>query len=52
MPKFEGGTLDILMGIDGFNLYTLTPTYGESTFDGKENYEISRDKMDMLALLD
>ena len=52
MPKFEGGTLDILMGIDGFNLYALTPTYGEATFDGKENYEISRDKMNMLALLD
>jgi len=39
------------MGIDGFNLYALTPTYGEATFDGKENYEISRDKMNMLVMV-
>ena len=50
MPKFEGGTLDILIGTEGFNLYALTPTYGEATFDGKENYGIAGDKMNMLVV--
>jgi len=45
MPKFEGGTLDILIGIDGFNLYALTPTAGEVTFGLGTTYSVGGEKM-------
>ena len=45
MPKFEGGTLDILIGIDGFNLYALTPTLGEVTFGLGETYSVGGEQM-------
>ena len=37
--KFEGSTLPMLMGMQDFNLYALTPIYGEATFGFGEAYK-------------
>ena len=47
--KFEGGTLSMLMGMSDFNLYALTPIYGEATFGFGEAYNIGGDKMNKLV---
>ncbi|CAA6802020.1 MAG: Heme iron utilization protein [uncultured Sulfurovum sp.] len=47
--KFEGGTLGMLMGMKDFNLYALTPMYGEATFGFGEAYNIGGEKMNELV---
>jgi len=47
--KFEGGTLGMLMGMADFNLYALTPIYGEATFGFGEAYNIGGEKMNKLV---
>jgi putative heme iron utilization protein len=47
--KFEGGTLAMLMGMQDFNLYALTPIYGEATFGFGEAYNIGGEKMNELV---
>ena len=53
MPKFqarfEGDTLGVLMGMLDFNLYALTPIYGEATFGFGEAYNIGGEKMNELV---
>ncbi len=47
--KFEGATLPMLMGMNDFNLYALTPIYGEATFGFGEAYNIGGEKMNQLV---
>jgi len=47
--KFEDGTLTMLMGMKDFNLYALTPIYGEATFGFGEAYNIGGEKMNHLV---
>ena len=47
--KFEDGTLAMLMGMGDFNLYTLTPMYGEATFGFGEAYNIGGEKINQLV---
>jgi len=47
--KFKGGTLAMLMGMQDFNLYALTPIYGEATFGFGEAYNIGGEKMNQLV---
>ena len=47
--KFEDGTLTMLMEMGDFNLYTLTPIYGEATFGFGEAYNIGGEKMNQLV---
>jgi len=47
--KFEGGTLPMLMSMRDFNLYALTPIYGEATFGFGEAYNIGGEKMNQLV---
>ena len=47
--KFEDGTLTMLMGMNDFNLYALTPIYGEATFGFGEAYNIGGEKMNQLV---
>jgi len=47
--KHEGGTLGMLMGMSDFNLYTLTPIYGEATFGFGEAYNVGGEKMNKLV---
>jgi len=47
--KFEDGTLTMLMGMGDFNLYALTPIYGEATFGFGEAYNIGGEKMNQLV---
>lgn len=47
--KFEGGTFTMLMGMKDFNLYALTPIYGEATFGFGEAYHIGGEKMNQLV---
>ena len=47
--KHECGTLSMLMGMSDFNLYTLTPIYGEATFGFGEAYNIGGEKMNQLV---
>jgi len=47
--RFEDGTLTMLMGMGDFNLYTLTPMYGEATFGFGEAYNIGGEKMNQLV---
>jgi putative heme iron utilization protein len=47
--RFEGGTLPMLMGMKDFNLYALTPIYGEATFGFGEAYNIGGEKMNQLV---
>lgn len=45
----QGSTLSMLMGMADFNLYALTPIYGEATFGFGEAYNIGGDKMNQLV---
>lgn len=47
--KHKGGTLGMLMGMSDFNLYALTPIYGEATFGFGEAYNIGGEKMNQLV---
>jgi len=47
--KFEGGTLSMLLEMKDFNLYALTPIYGEATFGFGEAYNIGGKKMNQLV---
>jgi len=47
--KKQGPTLSMLMGMADFNLYTLTPIYGEATFGFGEAYNIGGEKMNQLV---
>ena len=52
MPQFvekQGSTLTMLMGMKDFNLYALTPIYGEATFGFGEAYNIGGEKMNQLV---
>ena len=46
--RFTDGTLSMLMGMKDFNLYALTPIYGEATFGFGEAYNIGGEKMNQL----
>lgn len=45
----QGETLTMLMGMKDFNLYALTPIYGEATFGFGEAYNIGGEKMNQLV---
>lgn len=45
----QGETLTMLMGMKDFNLYKLTPIYGEATFGFGEAYNIGGDNMNELV---
>ena len=45
----QGETLTMLMGMKDFNLYVLTPIYGEATFGFGEAYSIGGEKMNELV---
>ena len=47
--KFDTSLVTMLMGMKDFNLYALTPIYGEATFGFGEAYNIGGEKMNMLA---
>lgn len=47
--KKQGATLTMLMGMSDFNLYALTPIYGEATFGFGEAYNIGGEKMNQLV---
>ena len=47
--KHADGTLTMLMGMNDFNLYALTPIYGEATFGFGEAYNIGGEKMNQLV---
>ena len=47
--KFNDGTLSMLMAMADFNLYALTPIYGEATFGFGEAYNIGGEKMNELV---
>jgi len=47
--RFEDSTLGMLMGMKDFNLYALTPIYGEATFGFGEAYNIGGKKMNQLV---
>jgi len=47
--KHPDGTLTMLMGMSDFNLYALTPIYGEATFGFGEAYNIGGEKMNQLV---
>lgn len=44
----QGSTLTMLLGMADFNLYALTPIYGEATFGFGEAYNIGGGKMNQL----
>jgi len=45
----QGEILTMLMGMNDFNLYALTPLYGEATFGFGEAYNIGGEKMNELV---
>ena len=45
----QGSTLQMLMGMGDFNLYALTPIYGEATFGFGDAYHIGGEKMNQLV---
>ncbi len=45
----QGQTLTMLMGMSDFNLYALTPIYGEATFGFGEAYNVGGEKMNQLV---
>lgn len=47
--KHPDGTLTMLMGMNDFNLYALTPIYGEATFGFGEAYNIGGEKMNKIV---
>jgi len=44
----QGSTLTMLLGMADFNLYALTPIYGEATFGFGEAYNIGGEKVNQL----
>ncbi|MCF6244744.1 MAG: pyridoxamine 5'-phosphate oxidase family protein [Sulfurovum sp.] len=53
MPHFidkqGSSTLQMLVGMSDFNLYALTPIYGEATFGFGEAYNVGGEKMNQLV---
>ena len=47
--KFDAAMVTMLMGMKDFNLYALTPIYGEATFGFGEAYNIGGEKMNELV---
>jgi len=47
--KFDSALVSMLIGMKDFNLYALTPIYGEATFGFGEAYNIGGEKMNMLV---
>ena len=47
--KFDTSLVTMLMGMKDFNLYALTPIYGEATFGFGEAYNIGGEKMNQLV---
>jgi len=47
--KFDASLVSMLMGMKDFNLYVLTPIYGEATFGFGEAYNIGGEKMNQLV---
>lgn len=47
--KFDASLVSMLMGMKDFNLYALTPVYGEATFGFGEAYNIGGEKMNQLV---
>ncbi len=47
--KFDAPMVTMLMGMKDFNLYALTPIYGEATFGFGEAYHIGGEKMNELV---
>ena len=47
--KFSEGMISMLMEMNDFNLYALTPIYGEATFGFGEAYNIGGEKMNQLV---
>lgn len=47
--KHANSALSMLMGMSDFNLYALTPIYGEATFGFGEAYNIGGEKMNELV---
>jgi len=47
--KFNTSLVTMLMGMKDFNLYVLTPIYGEATFGFGEAYNIGGQKMNQLV---
>jgi putative heme iron utilization protein len=45
----QGHTLSMLMSMSDFNLYKLSPIYGEATFDFGVAYHVGGDDMNMLV---
>lgn len=45
----QGGTLSMLMGMRDFNLYALTPIYGEATFGFGDAYHVGGVEMNELV---
>ncbi len=45
----QGETLGMLMGMADFNLYRLTPVYGEATFGFGEAYHVGGEDMNVLV---
>lgn len=45
----QGETLTMLMGMGDFNLYRLTPIYGEATFGFGEAYHVGGEEMNQLV---
>lgn len=46
--KFDRSLVSMLMGMKDFNLYALTPIYGEATFGFGEAYNIGGENMNQL----
>ena len=47
--KFDTNMVTMLIGMKDFNLYALTPIYGEATFGFGEAYHIGGEKMNELV---
>jgi hypothetical protein len=47
--RFDASLVTMLMGMKDFNLYALTPIYGEATFGFGEAYNIGGEKMNILV---
>jgi putative heme iron utilization protein len=47
--KFDAAMVTMLVGMKDFNLYALTPIYGEATFGFGEAYNIGGEKMNALV---
>jgi hypothetical protein len=47
--KFDASLITMLMRMKDFNLYALTPIYGEATFGFGEAYNVGGEKMNTLV---